>query len=191
MTQPDPLSNGEFKPLPPDAARICERLSAPPRLIAHLVLVHDAACTLIDCISAEFPKAHFDPDLVRFGAAIHDIGKTLHPDELTESGERKHQRAGFELLQTLDIPKERARFAWTHSNWTDREQITLEDLLVALADKSWKGKRIDALESLTADLLSVATARPKSDCYVKLVEIVQSLFQHADKKLAWQSSFPV
>jgi putative nucleotidyltransferase with HDIG domain len=191
VTQPDPLSNGEFKPLPPEAVRICERLSAPPRLVAHLVLVHDTACILIDRIAAEFPEAHFDPDLVRFGAALHDIGKILHPNELTESGKNKHQRSGVELLQSLGIPKKRARFAWTHSNWTDTEQITLEDLLVALADKTWKGKRIDALESLTADLLSTSTARPKSDCYAKLVEIIQSLSQHADKKLAWQSSFPV
>jgi len=191
VAQPDPLSNGEFKPLPRDAVRICERLFAPPRLIAHLVLVHDAVCTLIDRIAAEFPEAHFDPDLVRFGAAVHDIGKTVHPDELTESGKHRHQRAGFELLQALGIPKERARFAWTHSNWTDGEQITLEDLLVALADKSWKGKRIDALESLAADLLSTATARPKWDCYAKLDDIIQCLAQEADKKLAWQSSFPV
>jgi putative nucleotidyltransferase with HDIG domain len=191
VKQPDPLSNGEFKPLPPEVVCICERLSAPPRLIAHLLLVHDAACTLIDRIAVEFPEAHFNPDLVRFGAAVHDIGKTLHPDELTESGKHNHQRAGFELLQSLGITKERARFAWTHSNWTDSQQITLEDLLVALADKSWKGKRIGALESLTADLLSSATARPKRDCYAKLDEIIRSLSQHADKKLAWQSSFPV
>jgi putative nucleotidyltransferase with HDIG domain len=191
MTRPDPLSEGEYRSLPPGAVDICERLSAPPRLVAHLVLVHHTACTLIDRITAKFPEAHFDPDLVRFGAAVHDIGKTLHPNELTESGKNKHQRSGVELLKSLGIPKQRARFAWTHSNWTDSEQITLEDLLVALADKSWKGKRIDALESLTADFLSTATARHKSDCYAKLDEIIQSLSQDADKKLAWQSSFPV
>jgi putative nucleotidyltransferase with HDIG domain len=190
MTHPDPLSGSEYRSLPTDALRICERLSAPPRLIAHLVLVHDTACSLIERIAAEFPEAHFDPDLVRFGAAIHDIGKSVHADELTESGRNKHQRSGVELLESLGIPKQRARFAWTHSNWTG-EHITFEDLLVALADKAWKGKRIDALESLTADLLSTATARPKRDCYAKLDEIIQSLSQDAAKKLAWQFSFAV
>jgi len=190
MIQSDPLSSGEYRPLPADALRILQQVSAPPRLLAHLILVHDAACTLIDRISAEFPAAHLNPDLVLFGAAVHDIGKTVHPEELTQSGEHKHQRAGLELLQSLGIPNERARFAWTHGNWNG-EQITLEDLIVALADKSWKGKRVDELETRTAEFLSIVTGRTPWDCYARLDEILQELSQHADNKLAWQASFTI
>lgn len=189
MTQPDPLHAGEFRPLPPEALHVLEQVSAPPRLLVHLVLVHDAASTLIERVSAEFPEAHFDPDLVRFGAATHDIGKTVHPKELTESGKHLHQLSGMKLLQSLGIPQNRARFAWTHGNWNE-DGMTLEDLLVALADKSWKGKRIEALESRTAELLSSATSRPTWACYAKLDEILQDLSQHADRKLAWQAGFP-
>ncbi len=190
MSHPDPLSDSAYRPLPEEAQRILLQLSASPRLLAHVVLVHDAACTLIDRISAEFPEAEFDADLVRFGAATHDVGKITHLDELTESGKNKHQRAGVELLQSVGIAPERARFAWTHSNWTG-EHITLEDLLIALADKAWKGKRIEALEVRTAEFLSVATLRPQWACNAELDEILQIVAKDADKKLAWQSSFRV
>lgn len=188
MSQFDPLSAGEYQPLPPEAVRLLHQLSAPPRLLAHLVLVHDAACTLIERISAEFPEAQLDPDLVRFGAATHDIGKILHPEELTESGKHQHQRSGVQLLHSLGIPPERARFAFTHGNWSG-EHITLDDLIVALADKAWKGKRIEALETRTVETLSAATLRPLWACHAELDEILQFVAQDADRKLAWQSSF--
>jgi putative nucleotidyltransferase with HDIG domain len=188
MMEPDPLSTGEYHSLPPEALRILQQVSAPPRLLAHLVLVHDAACTLIDRFSVAFPAARFNADLVRFGAAIHDIGKTVHPEELTQSGQHLHQSSGLELLESLGVPHQRARFAWTHGNWNG-EKITLEDLIVALADKSWKGKRVDALETRVADFLSAATGRPTWDCRSKLAEILQDLSRHADQKLAWQASF--
>jgi putative nucleotidyltransferase with HDIG domain len=188
MTQSDPLSAGEYRRLPPDAVRILKQLSTPHRLLAHLVLVHDAACTLIERISAEFPEAQLDPDLVRFGAATHDIGKIVHPEELTESGRHQHQRSGVQLLQSLGLPYERARFTWTHGNWNG-DDISLDDFIVALADKSWKGKRIEALETRTADFLSAATSRPQWACYAELDEMLQLLARDADKKLAWQASF--
>ena len=186
----DSLNFGEYRPLPPEALDIVQQLSAPPRLVAHLVLVHDAACTLIERISAEFPETQFDPELVRFGAATHDIGKIVHPEELIESGKHRHQRSGLELLQSLGIPPERARFAWTHGNWNS-DDITLDDLIVALADKSWKGKRIEALEHRTTEFLNAATSRPQWACYAELDEMLQLLTRDADKKLAWQASFSI
>jgi putative nucleotidyltransferase with HDIG domain len=188
MRQSDPLSTGEYQPLPPEALHVLKQVPAPPRLLAHLILVHDAACTLTERISAEFAQAHFDAELVRFGAAVHDIGKTVHPEELTQSGQHKHQHSGLKLLQSLGTPQERARFAWTHGNWAG-DQISLEDLIVALADKCWKGKRVDELETRTAEFLSAATGRPIWDCYANLDDILQDLSQEADKKLAWQASF--
>jgi len=170
--------------------RILQLLSPHPRLFAHLVLVHDAACTLIDRISTEFPEAYFHSELVEFGAAIHDIGKTNHPEELNQSGKHEHQSSGLELLQSIGIPYERARFAWTHGNYSG-EQVALEDLIVALADKCWKGKRVEELELRIAEFLSTATSRPAWDCYAKLDEIIQDLSQHADRKIAWQASFRI
>ena len=190
MSWPHPSSDGKYRSLPPEATLICDRLSAAPRLVAHLVLVHDTACSLIERIEAAFPSAQFDVESICFGAATHDIGKTAHPQELTKSGE-KHERAGVEILEALGVPKERARFAYTHANWNGPEQIKMEDLLVALADKCWKGKRDDELEGLMVDVLSAASGTPKWDCYAKLDEILQSIALDADARLAWQQRFGV
>ena len=189
MREPDPLSNREYLPLPPEALRVYERLYIPPRLLAHLVLVHDVACKLAVQVAIAFPEVEFDADLIRFGAAVHDLGKIVHRNELSESGKKEHLKAGVELLESLGVPHERARFAFTHANW-DGEHIRLEDLLVALADKCWKGKRIDALKTRTAVRLSAATGRPQGKCYAQLDAILQELAQEADKRLAWQGSFP-
>lgn len=188
MTESDPLSAGEYKPLPHEALRILGQVCPPPRLLAHLVLVHDAACRLIDGISAEFPGVEFDPEVVRFGAAVHDIGKIVHPEELRQSGKHLHQGAGVELLVSLGVLPERARFAWTHGNW-EGDEIGLEDLIVALADKAWKGKRVDALESRLVDVLSAVTKRPSWECHAKVDELVRELSKDAEGKLAWQASF--
>jgi putative nucleotidyltransferase with HDIG domain len=190
MQDPNPLANREYHPLPPEALGIYEHLSMPPRLLAHLIVVHDTACQLVSRISAAFPGVEFDADLVRFGAAVHDIGKSTHRNELIESGKEEHLEAGLRTLESLGISQERSRFAFTHARW-DGAQTTLEDLLVALADKCWKGKRIDALESRTADILSAGTGKPVWECYAILDEIRQSLSQNADERLAWQKSFAV
>lgn len=190
MRESDPCSNGGYKSPPPEALRIYERLSMSPRLLAHLVLVHDTACKLVERVKFAFPGVELDDDLVRFGAAIHDVGKTIHRDELTESGKKQHLKAGVETLESLGVPHHSARFALTHANWSG-EEITLEDLLVALADKCWKGKRIEALELRTAETLSAATGRPAWECYARLDETLQELAEDAESRLAFQASFPV
>lgn len=185
---PDPLSNSTFRQLPPEVLKLLRRASAPPRLIAHLVLVHDVAANLVEKLSLAFPDAAFDKDVVLFGAAIHDVGKTLDTAELVQPG-KEHERHGVDLLLEMGISEDRARFAYTHGNWNTAEDITLEDLLVALADNSWKGKRVDELETMTVDLLSSVSGKPAWDCYAVLDDILGSLAADADTRLEWQRQF--
>lgn len=72
--------------LPELATRLCVELKAPPRLVAHLSLVHDAACELVQGLGDRFPGFHFDHDALLFGASTHDLGKILHPTELSGPG---------------------------------------------------------------------------------------------------------
>jgi hypothetical protein len=187
---PHRIPSPDYRPLPEEALRLCAQVSAPPRLIAHLTLVHDAACTLIERLQTAFPTLPFDEDQVGFGAATHDLGKAIHTSELTESGQQ-HQARGMSLLEGLGVPRERARFALTHGHWDEPGNDALEDLLVALADKCWRGRRVERLEALIVERLSLSTGEPAWSCMAKLDQILTSFAKDAEAKLAWQRSFPL
>jgi hypothetical protein len=86
-----------LRPLPDQVARLLRDLDAPPRLAAHLRAVHDVAHQLVDWTARRHPAPRFDRDAVLFGAATHDVGKAVHPAELSGPGSA-HEEAGRELL---------------------------------------------------------------------------------------------
>jgi hypothetical protein len=161
-------------------------LAAPPRLAAHLRAVHDVAWELADWLDQAYPAIAFDREAVLFGAATHDIGKILHPAELSGPGS-KHEPAGYELLLAQGVADELARFARTHASWGEPD-IGLNDLLVSLADKIWKAKRVPDLEQLVVDRL--ATSQPPWEVFMALDDVLDRIAATADHRLAFQSSFP-
>ena len=184
----DPFANSTYKTLPPGVVDLLRRVSAPPRLIAHLILVHDVASRLVDRLKQAFPDVTLDRDVVLFGAAIHDFGKVHCSAELIQAG-KEHEKYGVDLLLKMGVSPDRARFAYTHGNWGGEQGVALEDLLVALADNCWKGKRVEVLESKTVDVLSALSGKAAWECYAKLDEILGSLAIDADIRLEWQRQF--
>jgi hypothetical protein len=184
------LERNSYRPLPPEAEALCVRAGAPPRLLAHLILVHDVALALVEKLGQAFPDLPLNRELILFGAATHDLGKTLHSEELIKSGSL-HESSGIDLLKKLGVSEERARFSSTHRTWKDHAPPQIEDLLVALADKCWKGKRVEALEEMIVACLSNASGVEPWQCYSMLDEIVQNVAAEADARLSWQMSFPV
>src|SRR5258708_18008299 len=85
--------------LPPEVDELLHQLGAPPRLVAHLTLVHDVSCLLTARLDAMWPTLTYDRRAVRQGAALHDIGKIVHRAELTHP-RHTHQLARPELLQS-------------------------------------------------------------------------------------------
>lgn len=168
---------------------LCQTVNAPPRLVAHLTLVHDVAVSLVEAINFALPKLLLDTESISFGAATHDIGKSLHRAELSEVG-NAHEAAGEELLINLGVEKRLARFARTHSDWKTNENLTLEDLFVSLADNCWKGKRISALETLIAEKIAAETKQEVWDVFILLDDILENLAKNADERLSWQAQFP-
>jgi hypothetical protein len=171
-------------PLPAEAAALVRALGAPPRLVAHLTLVHDVAARLVLAVAARWPHLALDADAVRFGAAIHDVGKALHPDELVAPGDL-HEDAGRRALEAAGVAPTRARFAVTHAQWSAASP--LEDLLVALADKVWRGKRVDDLEDLVVTSLAAATGVTRWAAFSALDAILTTLTLDGDARLAWQA----
>jgi len=116
------------------------------------------------------------------GAAIHDAGKIVHPEEMRMPG-HQHELAGEHLLLAHGVPPEVARFCVTHAAW-NAPDASIEDLLVALADKLWKGKREDDLERRVADAISSAAKREAWETFDVLDAICESIAADGPDRLA-------
>lgn len=146
-----------------DAIELLKLIDAPPRLVMHHKLVVEAAQKLVKEIKSRF-NLKFDASLVLIGAALHDCGKVIYPQEMTGSG-NQHESTGEQMLLSTGISPEIARFCRTHAQWAETD-ITLEDLLVALADKLWKGCRDEALESTVINYIAQESNLPTWKVFV-------------------------
>ena len=178
-----------MRPLPDRVAELLLLLDCPPRLAAHLRAVHDVAHQLVDWTEQHGPALHVDREAVLFGAATHDIGKIVHTTELSGPGSA-HEEAGQLLLLSHGVGPELARFAATHASWT-ASSVDIEDLLVSLADKVWKNKRVPDLEDLVVARLAGAGGREVWEEFIALDELLTGIGDDADQRLAFQASFPV
>ncbi|MFF3837983.1 HD domain-containing protein [Streptomyces sp. NPDC001930] len=178
-----------LRPLPPPVAELLRSLCAPPRLAAHLRAVHDVAVHLVDWLEQRCPGLEVNRAAVLFGAATHDIGKTVHVAELSGPGSA-HEEAGRELLLAHGFSPALARFAGTHASWTAPD-VTVEDLLVSTADKVWKNKRVPELEDLVLTRLTQASGRERWEEYLALDDVLGGIGDGADQRLAFQAAFPV
>ena len=140
----------------------------------------------IRCAWTDLP---LEEEVVHLGAAIHDIGKTVHPHELTEPG-HSHEPAGRKLLLEHGWPEKLARFSVTHAgDFGGNDQ--LEDLLVAAADKVWKGKRDDALEQVLVHRIAALSRQELWQVWMTLDDILTRLAEQAPERLRWQASHHV
>jgi hypothetical protein len=160
-------------------------VQAPPRLAAHLMIVHDVAATLVAAVAAAWPAAQVDRRAVLIGAATHDLAKARFPEELNGPG-RRHENLGPALLAEHGLPAAHARFARTHGQWAHEAEAPLDDLLVALADTIWKGKRNAHLEDAVVQRLTAASGEPPWEAFLKLDDILQGIADGADGRLAWE-----
>ena len=133
-----------------DAIEVLKDVGANEKLIKHVKLVGEAGEEIIKKLVEK--KINFDKNYVRVGIILHDAGKVLHLNELTEKG-NKHEEAGEKLLLEKGVEAKIARCCRSHAQWNEME-CSLEELLVALADNLWKGSRKEILESLVINRLA-------------------------------------
>ena len=163
------------------------KYSAPPRLIAHHVLVHDVAAQLVSNLLETWPDLEFDRNKILLGASTHDIGKVLACEELSATG-NAHEELGYQLLIESSIHPDLARFTRTHGQGFEADH--LEDLVVCVADKCWKGKRDEALEEHFCEVIGAGTCLDYWDVFPSLMELLDSIAAEGDRRLAIQSQFP-
>lgn len=178
-----------LRSLPERVEVLLESLDAPARLAAHLRAVHDVAWQLADWVQQHYGATQFDRQAMLFGSATHDIGKILHPDELSKPGSA-HEQAGYELLLAHGFDDSYARFARTHGSWTTAD-VRMEDLLVSLADKIWKAKRVPELEQLVVARLAANGGQQPWQVFMALDDELNRIATDADRRLAFQAGYPV
>ena len=147
-----------------EARTMLAKLGAPPRLVRHVVLVGEAAELLVDAMTKL--GVPLDAHFVRLGVAFHDAGKIQHLSELAGPG-REHEPSGQALLLSAGIDAAVARCCMSHARWADME-TSFEELLVALADTLWKGKRNAVLEKRVVEGAAARVGRPFWDLFVPL-----------------------
>ena len=184
----DTLKTEDLRPLPPVVVAVLRDLDAPPRLLAHLVLVHDVAARLLEALAATWPRLRVDARAVLLGAAAHDIGKVRVPEELTGPG-TTHAVLGQQLLEAHGFPADVARYARTHETWAEDPDVKPEDLLVVLSDYLWRGKRDAALESALTSWIADAMSAESWAVFLDFDDIATELAQDAPRRLHWLAQF--
>jgi hypothetical protein len=163
-----------------EALVLLRQLGAPPRLYRHAELVGEAADLLLSGLKRY--GVQIDEDYVRVGAALHDAGKSLHHSELLGPGS-KHEPDGERLLLSHAASPEVARVCRSHAQW-DTVAETVEELVIALSDKLWKGVRVTRLEELVIDHVAQSLQKDRWDCFVELDALFEDVAATADDRLA-------
>lgn len=179
-TPPAVAGRQEELHLPEEAHALLRELGAPERLLTHARLVGEAAEALIVRLGAL--RVPLDVRLVRFGAALHDAGKVLHPAELGGAGGR-HELDGEQLLLAHGVDPAIARCCRSHARWTEMD-CTLEELVVALADKLWKGARVAPLEERVIDQVADQLGVGRWDVFVALDTAFEEIAAGGAERLA-------
>lgn len=156
-----------------------KNLGASEQLIRHVQLVGEVA----DILLAKLQDLGISTDaqFVRLGAALHDAGKILHPEELREKG-NLHEVAGEKLLLEHSVDASLARCCRSHAQWQTLE-CSLEELTIALADNLWKGKRNDALETLFLERIYPRTENDKWTLFLELDSCFEMIANEGDRRL--------
>ena len=153
---------------------------AHPWLVRHHELVVEAAGQLIEGLASL--GVPFDREHVLAGAAIHDAGKILHPREMAEAG-HAHERSGEAMLLAAGADARIARACVTHADWS-HPSATIEDRLIALADKLWKGKRDDDLERALVEELAASSGRAAWDVFEAFDGLCERIASDGPARLA-------
>jgi hypothetical protein len=163
-----------------DAMQLLARLGAPPRLVRHVELVGEAADELI----AELQRLAlpFDADFVRAGVVLHDVGKTLHISELDQPGSA-HEPAGEQLLLEHGVEPGLARVCRTHAAWNE-PGTRLEERLIALSDKLWKGVRVRELEERVIDDVAATLGTDRWSVFTELDSLFERVAADGHVRLA-------
>jgi hypothetical protein len=100
-----------------------------------------------------------------------------------DGGSSEHEEAGEKLLLGAGVRPAIARCCISHSRY-DVMELSLEELLVALSDKLWKGKRISSLELRVVDRVAEILHKDRWDVSSELDDCFERIAAQGDLRLA-------
>jgi putative nucleotidyltransferase with HDIG domain len=163
-----------------DAFKLLKELNAPAHLITHVKLVSEAAEEIMAKLSNL--GISLDYDFIRISIILHDIGKIIHISELSAPG-HCHEEEGEKILLKLGVDPRIARCCLSHANY-NKMICSTEELIIALADKLWKGKRDEALELMVIDEAAKELGRKRWDIYMDLDECFECVAAKGHERLS-------
>ncbi|MGD1914180.1 MAG: HD domain-containing protein [Rivularia sp. (in: cyanobacteria)] len=163
-----------------EAFEFLKQLGAPSRLIRHVSLVGEAADLLIQKFNQM--NVDFDEKFVRLGVIFHDTGKIIHPQEFIYQG-NQHEADGEKLLISKGVNPQLARCCLSHARWKTME-CSIEELIIALADKLWKGKREVDLETAVIERISKLTNQDFWQLFIELDSCFENIASEGEERLA-------
>jgi putative nucleotidyltransferase with HDIG domain len=168
-----------------DALFLLNELGATPRLVHHSQTVGHAA----DAVMGRLKSLGIicDARLIEMGAILHDAGKIQQPQELSQPG-TLHEKAGEALLLSQGVQPEVARFCVSHAQW-NLPGISLEERVVALADKLWKGKREPDLELDVIDEVAARLGGSRWDVFEALDNTFENIAASGAERLELSRSY--
>ncbi|MEH0933920.1 hypothetical protein [Micromonospora psammae] len=92
-------------------------------------------------------------------------------------------------IRIAGIEPSLARFAATHASW-GTTAVEFEDLLVSLADKIWKAKRVPDLEQLVVDRLAAASGEEPWQESLNLDDHLDKIAVDADHRSPSRTAIP-
>ncbi|AFY56653.1 HD domain-containing protein [Rivularia sp. PCC 7116] len=161
------------------AYEFLKQLNAPPRLIRHVYLVGEAADLLIQQLNRM--DVDFDEKFVRLGVAFHDAGKIIHSQELFAPGNH-HESDGEKLLISKGVNPRLARCCLSHARWKTMA-CSLEELIIALADKLWKGKREVDLEKIVVARIAKLINQDFWEVFIELDSHFEIIASQGEERL--------
>jgi hypothetical protein len=165
-----------------EALAFLKAAGAPPRLLRHAELVTEVADQLVDAIASL--GVSINRKEVVLGAALHDAGKIVCSSELTTPG-NSHEAAGEQLLLDRGVPAPIARFCRTHG-LTPSAMPALEDIVIAVSDKLWRGARNQALELALVDAVAREGQTDRWAVFTRLDDRFERIASGGDDRLARQ-----
>lgn len=156
-----------------------EKILIPPCLVRHHEVVQETAEILLAYIKKIWPGVVVDREAVLVGASSHDLGKAIFHEEMFVEG-LYHVSHGPKILQEAGMPEEYCRFARTH--YYVEESTGVEDVIVALANKSWNGHRHSEYEAELLRRMKVTGEQARSS----LEKVMRSVVANGAARIVYQ-----